>query len=140
MLKGAHPLEVILRLALAGVGGLLIVFALWMTVQNVIVIRTHEYASAEVVKCERIGPVASKGLSNFSVQVRYEGSQGGRTADLDSSNTQYEVGEMIDVYYKRETAYKVIAGGFMRMWFLTAVVAGVGLVMLFFGLWAMRAK
>lgn len=140
MLLGVHPLEIILRLALAAIGGLLTVFALWMTVQNVIIIRTHKHARAEVVTCERIGPVANKGLNYFYVQVRFADSNGGRTADVDRPNTKYEVGEIIDVYYMPETSYKVIAGDFMQMWFHTVIAAVTGFMMLFFGLRPMKAK
>ena len=134
MLKGAHPLEVILRLVFVAVGGLLTVAAVWMTIGNVCVIRSHDHATAEVVKCERIGPVAGKGLNHYYVQARYDGPDGPRTIELENSTTNYEVGEMVDIYYRPETAHKAIAGGFMQMWFYVIVVAVPGLVMLFFGL------
>jgi len=140
MLRGAHPLEVVIRVLFTSVGGLLAAFVIWMVVQNVTVIRTHEHAIAEVVKCERKGPVASKGLNHFYVQVRYDGPNGPRNVELERSTTNYDVGEVIDIYYLPETAYKAIGGDFMSMWWNVIFVAVPALVMLGVGLWPIKAK
>ncbi len=134
MLKEARPLEILIRCTFSGVGIVLLAFGLWFGVQNIIVIRTYVHARGEVVKCERTGPASSKGLSSYSVQVRVEDERGKRTADVEGSHTSYEVGEMIDVYYTRETSYKVIAGDFMQMWLPVTVLGLAGSIMLFFGL------
>lgn len=140
MFKGAHPLEVIFRLVCTAVGGLLAAFTIWMVVQNVSVLRSHEHAKAEVIKCERKGPVVSKGLNHFYVQVRYDGPNGPRTVELERSTTNYDVGEVIDLYYRPETAYKAIGGDFMSMWSNVIFVAVPALVMLFFGLRPIKAN
>lgn len=140
MFKGAHPLEVIFRLVSTAVGGLLAAFTIWMVLQNVSVIRTHEHAIAEVVKCERKGPIAAKGQNHFFVLVRYEGPNGPRTVELERSTTNYEVGEVIDIYYLPETAYKATAGDFMQMWSNVIFVAVPALVMLSVGLIPIKSK
>jgi len=140
MFRGAHPLEVIFRLVFTSVGGLLAAFTVWMVVQNVSVIRTYEHAIAEVIKCERKGPLVSKGLNRFYVLVRYDGPNGPRNVELENSTTNYDVGEVIDIYYLPETAYKAIGGDFMSMWFYVIVVAVPGLGMLLVGLIPIKVK
>ena len=48
-LREVHPLELIFRLMITGVGLLLLGFAGWMTVSNLIIIGTYEKPYAEVV-------------------------------------------------------------------------------------------
>ncbi len=128
------PLGTLMLSAFTGVGALLLSFAAWMAADNVAVIRTHEYARAEVVKSERIGSGSGKGLTYYAVVVGYDGPRGRRTAQIDRSTNHYEPGETLSVYYKPETAYKVVAGGFMAMWFFPVILGVPGLVLVFFGL------
>lgn len=120
--------------AFTGVGALLLSFAAWMAIDSIAVMRTHEHARAEVVKSERIGSGSGKGLTRYDVVVRYDGPRGRRTANVDRSTTNYEPGEILSIYYKPETAYKVVTGGFMGMWFFPSILGVIGLVMVFFGL------
>jgi hypothetical protein len=133
MTRSAAPLELLIRFAFSGVGSVLLAFGLWFALQNAIVIYSYEHSMAEVVRCERTGPVSSKGLNSYFVQVRVEDVRGSRTAEVDRSHTNYEVGEVIDVYYKPETSYVVIAGDFMQMWLPVSVLGLAGVMFLFFG-------
>ena len=120
MFQGAHPLEVMFRTLLTSIGGFLLAFALWIAANNVNVIRTCDPARAEVIKCERKGSAASKGLTRYFVQVKFPAPSGrDRIAEIENVTTSYETGEVADVYFKPETPYKVIGGNFMQMWFHT---------------------
>ena len=137
--SGAHLLIVIFRTLLIGVGALLLFFFLWFSYDNVVVLRTYDHAEAEVISSERIGPIASKGLNRFSVQVRFVLPEGQtKTASVQDVTTNFAVGEIIDVYYKPETDYTVIAGGFQQMWSHLTLVGFVALAFLFFGLGSTR--
>jgi hypothetical protein len=116
-------------------GGFLLLFCLWMASGNVRIIYIYEHAIADVVKSERIGPPVVKGLNNYSVQVRYT-APSGRTqvASVDAATTNYEIGEVIDVYYLPDSGYEVIAGDFMQMWFHVLGVGIAAIALLFFGL------
>ena len=131
LFANSHPLEIIFRLMLISVGGFIMLFVLWQVGQNLYIISTYEHASAEVTKCDRIGPVAAKGLNYYGVDVRLTN---GRTANMKDAVTSYDVGEVIDVYYRPETAYTVIGGDFMQMWFHITMVGAASLTLLFFGL------
>jgi len=128
-----HLLEILLRLMFIGVAAILLGFAAWMTVSNIRIINTHSKALAEVVSSERVGPAAAKGLNNYIVQLRFDVNGSSRTVELDRSNTNYEVGQVIPIYYEEETGYKAIPGDFWGMWLFVIVVAIPGLVLLFFG-------
>lgn len=132
-LRRAHPLEILMRLMFLGVAAILLGFAVWMAIDNLIVISTHEKATAEVLSSERIGPAVSKGSSSYYVRLRYELNGKARTVELGRSSTNYDVGELIIIYYDPETAYKAIAGDFWGMWFTVIVVALPGLIFLFYG-------
>lgn len=133
--KSASPLELIVRLLITGVGSLLLGFATWMTVGNLNVINTHQKALAEVVSAERTGPSSSKGLNYYNVRLRFQLDNGTtRNTEISRSATNYDVGDVIPIYYIEETGYKAIAGDFWGMWFLVIVVASPGLMFLFFGL------
>ncbi len=113
-----------------GVGCLLLFFFVWQAGENLYVIATYERARAEVTRCDRIGPVSSKGLNSYGVTVRFDG----RTASMKDAITRYEVGEVTTVYYRPETAYTVIGGSFMQMWFIVSCIGAVAGMFLFFGL------
>lgn len=117
-----------------GVGVLLLSFVVWMVADNVAVMRTHEYALAEVVRSEPIASGSSRRLTYYSVVVRYDGPRGRRTARIERTTSQYEPGETMGVYYRPETAHKAIAGGFMSMWFVPIILGIPGLAAVFFGL------
>ena len=134
MSEFARPLAFLMPSLFTGVGLILLSFAVWMVGDNISVMLTHEYARAEVVKSERIGPGARRGLTFYAVSVRFDGPRGRRTAQVDRSTSHYEPGETLGVYYKPKTAYTVIAGGFMAMWFVPIIVAAPGLIMMYFGL------
>lgn len=134
-LKAAHPLELIFRLMIAGVGLLLLGFAGWMAVSNLIVINTYDKALAEVVSSDRTGPSSSKGVNYYNVRLRFQLDNGKtRTTEISRSTTNYDVGEMVPIYYIEETGYKAIAGDFWGMWFFVLVVAAPGSIALFFAL------
>jgi hypothetical protein len=134
-LKSASPLELVFRLLISGVGLLLLGFAIWMTVNNLVVINTHQKAVAEVVSSDRTGPSSSKGLNYYNVRLRFQLDNGKtRNTEISRSTTNYDVGEMVPIYYIEETGYKAIAGDFWGMWFLVIVVASPGLMFLYFGL------
>ncbi|MFZ1699878.1 MAG: DUF3592 domain-containing protein [Pyrinomonadaceae bacterium] len=133
-ISAMHPLEILMRVMFTSVGCLLAGVAIWMVAGNLIVISTYEHARAEVTMCERSGPVATKGLDHYSVQVQFERNGKLRRSSVDRANFKYEVGDVIDIYFKPETPYSVIAGDFMQMWFLSIIVGIAGGVMLFFGL------
>ena len=117
-----------------GVGVLLLSFAVWLVADNVAVMRTHEYARAEVVRSERIGMGSSQRLTYYAVTVRYDGPRGRRSARIDRTTSHHEPGEVLGIYYKPETPGKAIAGGFMAMWFIPTILGVPGLVALFVGL------
>lgn len=123
-----------MRVMFIGVALILLGFAVWMAVSNLIVINTHEKALAEVISSERIGPAVSKGTNNYYVRLRFDANGKSRTTELGRSSTNYNPGEVITIYYKPETAYKVIAGDFWGMWFSVLIVTVPGLIFLFFGL------
>lgn len=131
-LKSAHPLELIFRLMIAGVGLLLLGFAGWMVLSNLVIIGTHEKAYAEVVSSQRNGPASSKGLSSYNVRLKFETNGKIRNVELGRSNTHYDVGEVIPIYYKGDTAYTAVAGDFFGMWFFVLVIAVPGAIALFF--------
>lgn len=128
-----HPLEMLIRLMFIGVAAILLGFATWMTVSNFMVINTHEKAIAEVVSSDRTGPASSKGLNTYYVRLRFDLNGKTRNTEISRSNTNYDVGEVIPIYYKGETGYKAIPGDFWGMWFFVIVVTVPGLVFLFFG-------
>ncbi|MBX3502526.1 MAG: DUF3592 domain-containing protein [Alphaproteobacteria bacterium] len=129
-----QPLRLLMLSVFTGLGVLLLSFTAWMVVDNIGVMRTHQHARAEVVKSQRIGSGARKGLTFYAVVVRYDGPRGRRTAQVDRSTSHYEPGEILSVYYRPETAYKVVAGSFMAMWFFPTILGTLGLVAVFFGL------
>lgn len=133
-ISAMHPLDILMRAMFISVGGLLAGFAIWMVAGNLIIIATYEHARAEVTRCDRTGPVAMKGLDNYGVEVQFERNGKPRRSSVDRANFKYDIGEVIDIYYKSETSYSVIAGDFMQMWFLSLIVGITGGVMLFFGL------
>lgn len=135
-----HPIEILTRLAFVGVAAILLGAAAWITVDNLYVISTYENAVAEVTECARIGPVATKGLNYYSVRMRYERDGRSKTTMLDRSNTKYEDGEVISIYYKPETANMAIAGDFSGMWFFVIVLGATGSILLFFGLRPARTR
>ncbi|MGE3466568.1 MAG: DUF3592 domain-containing protein, partial [Pyrinomonadaceae bacterium] len=132
-ISAMHPLEILLRAMFIGVGCLLAGFTIWMVAGNLIIINTYEHARAEVTRCERVGPVAVKGLNNFGVEVQFERNGKIRRSSVDRANFKYEVGDVIDIYFKPETSYTVIAGDFMQMWFFTLIVGIPAASMLYFG-------
>ena len=131
LFANAHPLEILLRLMLIAIGGFILLFVMWQVGNNLYIISSYDHARAEVTKCDPNGPVASKGLTSYGVSVRLPS---GRTASMKDAVTRYDVGEVIDVYYKPETAYSVIGGDFMQMWFHITMVGATSLTLLFFGL------
>jgi len=133
-LREVHPLELIFRLMITGVGLLLLGFAGWMTVSNLIIIGTYEKAYAEVVSSQRTGPASSKGLDSYNVRLKYEVNGSKRSTELGRSNSGYDVGEVIPIFYKEDTAYTAVAGDFLGMWFFVIIIALPGAVFLFFGL------
>lgn len=133
-LKSAHPLELIFRLLISGVGLLLLGFAAWMSVSNLIVMVTYEKAYAEVVASNRTGPASSKGLNTYNVRLRFDLDGKKRNTEITRSNTSYEVGDVIPIFYVGKTGYQAIAGDFWGMWFHVLVIAIPGLVILFFAL------
>jgi hypothetical protein len=135
MLAGAQPLEILIRLMFIGVGGFLLLVALWIAGNNLYIISTYEHARAEVLRCDRTGPVAVKGLNHYEVSVRFDGPNGRtQTASIKDAVTNYDVGELVDVYYKPETAYTVIGGDFMQMWFHATGIGIASILLLGFGL------
>ena len=123
------------RIVTLGVAAILLGFAAWMTYTNVSMMNTHEKALAEVVASERVGPGSSKGLNYYNVRLKFD-LPGGRVRNTEISRptTNYDVGEVIPIYYVEETGYKAIAGDFWGIWFLVIVVALPGLMFLCFGL------
>ena len=126
-------LGILWRVMMIGVAAILLGFAAWMTISNINVINTHEKALAEVVSSDRIGPSSSKGLNNYSVRLRFDLNGKTRNTEISRSRTNYNVGDVIPIYYMEETGYKAIAGDFWGMWFLVIVVAVPGLFFLVFG-------
>ena len=133
-LKAAHPLEILMRVAFIGVAVILLCFAGWMAFGNYKVISTHEKAMAEVISSERIGPSSSKGMNSYIVRLRFDLDGMTRNTEIGRSKTNYEVGEVIPIYYIEETGYKAIAGDFWGMWFFVIVAAAPVLMFLVFGL------
>jgi len=133
-LNSMHPFEIVFRIMLFMVGLGLSGAAIWIAAGNLYVIATYEHARAEITRCESIGPVSSKGLNSYGVQVRFQRNGALRTSSMKDATTKYEVGEVIDIYYKPETAYTVIGGDFVQMWFHCVFVGAAGLVTLFFAL------
>lgn len=133
-LRSAHPLELVFRLMISAVGLLLLAFAAWMAVSNLIVIATYEKVYAEVVSSTRTGPASSKGFDNFNVRAKFEAEGRTKHIELGRAWSKYTVGERIPVYYKPGAAFGAVAGDIFGMWFHVAVVAAPGLVLLFFGL------
>lgn len=133
-LKTGHPLEIAFRLMVAFVGFLLVGVSAWLAIGNLNIMRTHEKAVAEVISSSRIGPAASKGLNSFNIRLRYEKDGKKRTTEISRSNTSYEVGDQVPIYYLEDTAYKAIAGDFWGMWFHVLIVTMPGLVILFYAL------
>lgn len=82
----------------------------------------------------------SKGLNRFYVLVRYDGPNGPRNVELENSTTIYDIGEVIDIYYLPETAYRAIGDDFGSMWFNVLLVAVSALGILAAGLWPIKAK
>ncbi|QQS11790.1 MAG: DUF3592 domain-containing protein [Rhodospirillales bacterium] len=133
MSEQARALSILALSLFSGVGALLLSFAAWMAADNASVLLTHERANAEVVRSERIGSGSGK-VNHYAVVVRYDGPRGRRTARVDRSTSHYEPGETLTIYYKPETAHRVVAGGFMAMWFFPLILAAPGLAAVFFGL------
>jgi len=122
------------RVVCLGVAAILLGFAAWMTYTNVSVINTHEKTLAEVVSSDRTGPSSSKGLNYYNVRLKFELPGGDvRKTEISRSTTNYDVGEVIPIYYIEETGFRAIAGDFWGMWFLVIVVAFPGLVFLIVG-------
>lgn len=130
----ARTLGLLVLSLLTSVGVLLLSFAVWMVADNIAVMRTHEYARAEVVKSERSGYGSSARVNYYAVVVRYDGPRGRRTARIDRTTNHYEPGEVLGIYFKPETPGKAVAGGFMAMWFFPTILGIPGLVVVFFGL------
>ncbi len=140
-LRSMHPLVILLRLLYVGVAAILLGFAAWITIGNLVVINTHEKAVAEVVSSERTGPQSSKGVNFYNVRLRFQLNNGKtRNTEISRSTANYDVGEMVPIYYIEETGYKAIAGDFWGMWFIVIVVALPGLAFLFMGLWPYKKK
>lgn len=128
-------LGIVWRVVTLGVAAILLGFTAWMTYTNVSVINTHEKALAEVVSSERVGPGSSKGLNYYNVRLKFDLPDGRvRNTEISRSTTNYDVGEVIPIYYVEETGYKAIAGDFWGMWFYVILVAFPGLAFLIAGL------
>jgi hypothetical protein len=132
-LTAGQLLAFMLRVMIIGIGGFLLIATLWIAGNNIYVLQTYHHAEAEVISSDRIGPPASKGSNRYSVQVRFQGPDGRQTASVEGATTGWEVGEIIDVYYLPETAFRVTAGGFQQMWSSMTLIAFVAVMMLFFG-------
>lgn len=133
-IAAVNPLALMWRTVCLGVAAILLGFAAWMIYSNLSVINTHEKALAEVVSSDRTGPSSSKGLNYYNVRLKFD-LPGGRVrnTEISRSTTNYDVGEVIPIYYVEETGYKAIAGDFWGMWFFVLVVAIPGLMFLISG-------
>lgn len=137
-LTAVRLIEFVMRVLFLGVAAILLGFAAWMTYNNLSVINTHAKALAEVVSSDRIGPSSSKGLNNYSVRLKFDLNGKTRITEISRSRTNYNVGEVIPIYYLEETGYKAIAGDFWGMWFLVIVVAVPGIAFLVFGVMPLK--
>lgn len=129
-----RSLGLLLLSLFTGVGVLLLSFTVWLVAGNIAIMRTHEYARAEVVKKETVGSGSGRQLNYYTIFVRYDGPRGRRAARIDRTTSQYEPGEIMGIYFEPETPDKAVAGGFMAMWFIPTLLGIPGLTMLFFGL------
>lgn len=135
-LNAVNLLLLLTRVLLIGVAAILLGFAAWMAYDNLAIINTHERALAEVISSERAGPSSSKGVNFYNVRLKFDLPDGGvRKTEINRSTANYDVGEVIPIYYIEETGYKAVAGDFWGMWFLVIVIASPGILFLMAGLW-----
>lgn len=137
---GVKLLGTLWRVLMIGVAAILLGFAVWLTIGNINVINTHEKAFAEVVSSERTGASSSKGVNFYNVRLRFDLNGKKRNTEISRSTTNYDVGEIIPVYYIEETGYKAIAGDFWGMWFVAILLTFFGLMFLIFGVLPMKKK
>jgi hypothetical protein len=131
----AKLLVIAWRVVSLGIAAILLGFAAWMAYDNLAIIKTHEKAFAEVTSSERAGPSSSKGVNFYNVRLKFDLPGGGvRRTEISRSTANYDVGEVIPIYYIEETGYKAFAGDFWGMWFLVIVIAFPGLLFLVVGL------
>ncbi len=134
-----HPLALMLRGTFISVALLLLGFAAWHASESIRTIATHEKAVAEVIRCNADGSPNSR-LKTYSLQVRFQISEGQQTASVNNSQTSYEPGEQMDIYYVPETAYRAKPGGFWGLWSLPGFLTVIGGMFLFYGAWPIKDK
>jgi hypothetical protein len=137
---GVNLVGTLWRVLMIGVAAILLGFAAWLTIGNINVINTHEKAFAEVVSSERTGPSSSKGVNFYNVRLRFDLNGKKRNTEISRSTTNYDVGQIIPVYYIEETGYRAIAGDFWGMWFVSVLLTFFGLMFLIFGVLPMKKK
>jgi Protein of unknown function (DUF3592) len=133
-------LGILWRALMIGVATILLGFAAWLTISNINVINTHEKALAEVVSSERAGPSSSKGVNFYNVRLRFDLNGKKRNTEISRSTTNYDIGEVIPIYYVEETGYKAVAGDFWGMWFIVIVITFPGLMFLIFGVLPLKKR
>jgi hypothetical protein len=128
-----HPLEILFRALLIGVGGLLYLFAGWFAAGSVWTISTHDFATADVTRSFAEGSPGAR-FQTYRIEAKFSTERGDHRTEISRAMTKPEPGDRIPIYYQMETAYESRLGGFWGLWFLPLLIGLFGSVFMFFAL------
>jgi hypothetical protein len=134
-----HPLEIIFRAMIGGIGLFIFAFAAWQAFESIQILSTHEKALAVVGRCDAKGTASSR-FTTYGCEVKFQGETGRQSASIDKLLLKYEQGDQIDIYYTQGIGGSVKAGGFVGLWGLPTLLTVIGGLFFGFGVWPYRDK
>ncbi len=134
-----HPLEMIFRAMMGGIGLLIFAFAAWQAIESIQILSTHEKALAVVDRCDAKGSGNAR-FTLYGCEVKFQGETGRQSASIDKLLVKYAQGDQIDIYYTQGIGGSVKAGGFVGLWGLPTLLTVIGGLFFGFGVWPHNEK
>ncbi|MBX3289176.1 MAG: DUF3592 domain-containing protein [Acidobacteria bacterium] len=122
-------LGLLLKLLFGGIASFFLLVSLGLAVRNVIIINTYQHASGEVVSSRSTG---SGKLSSYEIRVRYDGLKGKITGEAREVFLNYSKGDMVSVYYHRESLRDLYINSLRGLWFLPIFFGVLGSIVSYF--------
>lgn len=139
LLSKVHPLEMLFRGGVLGIGMLFFAFALWQATASIQIIGTYDKYKAEVKRCYSDGSPNTR-FKFYECEVKYRSADGLHSASIDKLLLRYDEGEQVDIYFSRGEQYSVHAGGFGGLWAIPTLQTIIGAIFVVFGLWPSKKQ